>query len=64
MNTVSLLVASANFLQAVCLSCWAILPATRNVATISKVMVSTPMMKSRAWLVIGQVVSVVHIPQL
>jgi hypothetical protein len=36
------------------------LPATKNVATSTSVMVSTPMMKSRAELVIGQVASAAH----
>ena len=52
MNTVSLLVASANFAQAVCLFCCAILPAIKNVRTSTSVMLSTPMMKSRTVLVI------------
>ena len=53
MNTVSVLVASANLVQASLLFCCAILPATKNVKTSTSVMVSTPMMKSRAVLVIG-----------
>ena len=52
MNTVSVLVASANFAQASLLFCCAILPATKNVRTSTSVMLSTPMMKSRAVLVI------------
>ena len=64
MNTVSLLVASANFVQASLLFCCAILPATKNVRTRNRVMVSTPMMKSLAVVVIGLTAFAVHRPQL
>ena len=60
MNTVSVSVASANLVQASLLFCCAILPAKKNVATSTSVMVSTPMMKSRTELVIGQVASAAH----